>query len=170
MKKHAVLYSVLILTALVITSCATIIHGSKQSVNISSHPSGAQITIDGVRHGLTPQVIDLRRKGRMQGESMSKTQYNVKVEMEGYVPYEVVIKRTLDGWIFGNVIFGGLIGVVIDAGTGSMYRLTPDQVIAHMGQKSLANDVKKDDEKIYLDVTLNVDTTWEKIGTIDRIK
>lgn len=38
------------------------------------------------------------------------------------------MRSTLDGWYFGNIVFGGLLGIlVIDPYTGAMYRL-PERV------------------------------------------
>jgi hypothetical protein len=37
----------IITLALIMTNCATIIHGNKQVVDFTSHPSGAKVYIDG---------------------------------------------------------------------------------------------------------------------------
>ncbi len=151
------------------TSCASIIHGPNQSVDFSSQPSGAKITIDGKDYGVTPKSVDLRRKGRLKGEISDKKEYAVKIEMEGFYPYEIKIKREMDGWFLGNILFGGLIGIIIDAGNGAMYKLTPDQVVAQMG-KTTAMNINKADDKIYVAVSLDIDPSWEKIGTMEKTK
>ena len=94
----------LILTTLV-TGCASIVHGPNQAIDFSSQPHGATITIDGKEFGRTPKAIVLRRIGRMKGDFTGKTEYAVKIEMEGFYPYEVKIKREMDGWFLGNIIF-----------------------------------------------------------------
>lgn len=38
----------------------------------------------------------------------------------------------MDGWLFGNLLFGGLICVIVDAATGAMYKLTPNQMAAQL--------------------------------------
>lgn len=87
--------------------------------------------------------------------------------MAGYQPYEIKIKRELDGWFFGNLIFGGLIGIIIDASNGAMYKLSPDQIIASMGKVSAMN-VKDGDNRLYIGVTLQPDPAWERIGTMSK--
>lgn len=162
----------LLLTFLVIallTSCASIIHGSKQSVNFSSIPPGAKIVIDGKDYGITPKSIELKRKGRLKGEDSNKKEYNVTIELDSYYPYEIKITREMDGWFLGNLLFGGLIGIIIDASNGAMYKLTPDQVIAQMG-KATAMNYKEIDDNVYIAVTLNPDPNWEKIATLKKVQ
>jgi hypothetical protein len=91
------------------------------------------------------------------------------MEMEGYYPYEMKIKREMDGWFLGNLLFGGLIGIIVDASNGAMYKLTPDQVVAQMGKTTAMNSNKTDD-KIYVAVTLDIDPAWERIGTMEKVK
>ena len=160
-------FIVLILISL-FTSCASIVHGPVQAVDFTSQPNGAKITIDGKEYGQTPKAVELRRKGRLKGELVTKTEYAVKIEMEGYYPYEVKIKREMDGWFLGNIIFGGIIGIIIDASNGSMYKLTPDQVISQMGRPTAMNTMESKD-RIYVAVTLDVDPSWEKISSLEKI-
>lgn len=150
------------------TQCASIVHGSKQAVDFTSQPSGARITIDGKEYGVTPQSISLERVGRLKGEAPGKKEYSVKIELDGYLPYEMKLKREVDGWFFGNLLLGGVIGMVIDAADGAMYKLNPNQVVAMLGKTTAMNYVE--DGKVYVAVTLNPDPTWEKIGYLERIE
>ncbi|MCK5730869.1 MAG: PEGA domain-containing protein [Draconibacterium sp.] len=156
----------IILLALLLTNCAAIIHGNKQIVDFSSQPSGAIVYIDGKEYGTTPTSVELKRMGRLKGESSEKKEYQVKIHLDGYHPYEIKVKRTVDGWFFGNIIFGGLIGIIIDAATGSMYKLTPDQVIATIGKESAA--IQQIDENIFIAVTLDINPKWEKVGQLAK--
>lgn len=156
------------LTFLLLTSCASIIHGSSQSVTFNSQPPGATITIDGKEYGKTPQTISLKRKGRVKGENSSKKSYDVKVFLEGYYSYDIKINREMDGWFIGNILFGGIIGIIVDASNGSMYKLTPDQIIAQMNKSTAMNYEDKD--QIFFAVTLKTDPTWQKIGQLEKIK
>ena len=154
MKKHYFIFVLFI--GLLFQGCATIIKGSKQSVRISSYPSQASITINGKLYGETPTVARLARKDN---------QY-IKIELEGYKPYETSLSRKFNGWFLGNLLIGGLVGMVIDAATGSMYNLTPDQVNAHF--KSDVGTLYKDKDGIYVGVTLQPDPSWQKIGELER--
>ena len=93
---------------------------TNQDVGISSLPSGASVTVDKKPMGKTPLVADLNRKDN----------HMVKVEMNGYQPYETTLTRKASGRIFGNILFGGLIGLVVDLATGGMNKLTHEQISA----------------------------------------
>ena len=75
----------------------------------------------------------------------------------------------MDGWFLGNLLFGGIIGIIIDATNGSMYKLTPNQVNAQMKSNSTAMSTV-DDDRIYVAVTMDINPNWEKIGTLKRIE
>ncbi len=156
----------IILLTLLMTNCAAIIHGNKQIVDFSSQPPGAKVFIDGKEYGTTPTSVELKRMGRLKGESSEKKEYQVKIDLDGYYPYEIKVKRTVDGWFFGNVLFGGLLGIIIDAASGSMYKLTPDQITATMGKESAA--IQRVGENIFIAVTLDIDPEWEKVGQLAR--
>lgn len=152
------------LSLFLMAGCASIIHGSMQNVDITSQPIGARIYIDGEDLGKTPHTVSLRRKGRAKGDKSKKDFYAVKIELDGYYPYELKIKREMDGWFLGNLLFGGVIGVIIDASNGSMYKLTPDQIIAQM--KGANTMIDTDNGQLYVSVTLTADPAWEKIGEL----
>src|SRR5437764_13755386 len=92
--------------------CATIIHGSRQDVSISSNPSSAKVIVDEQFIGKTPLITKLTRRDH----------HFVRIQLDGYLPYEASFTRKVDVWIAGNIIFGGLIGLCIDAASGSMYK------------------------------------------------
>lgn len=165
------LKSLLILTlAFGLSNCASIIHGSKQEVTFTSQPSGATVYIDDHKIGETPRAITLSRKGRIEGEPSTKKSYKVKIEMAGFMPYEIFIKREMDSWVVGNIIFGGLIGLIVDAANGSMYKLTPDQVIASLPKNVGTGMIKNQKGSIYIAASLQIDPKWEKIGQLEKSK
>jgi hypothetical protein len=51
-----------IVCMMLLTSCATIISGTKQTVQINSTPPGAKILVDGIDRGTTPAAVRLKRK------------------------------------------------------------------------------------------------------------
>ncbi len=108
----------LLALVIMLMGCATIMHGSSQTVGISSSPSGARVTINGEYRGETPLRVDLARK----------QDYIIKVEKEGFEPASSTITSKVSGMTFGNIIFGGLIGLAVDAGSGGMYKLSQDDV------------------------------------------
>ena len=53
--------------------------------------------------------------------------YTVRFTKEGFQPRELKCEGEVNGWYFGNIIFGGLIGLLaVDPATGAMYTLKPD--------------------------------------------
>jgi len=108
-----------------IAGCATIIHGTRQNIAVSSVPSGARVIVKGVHMATTPAVIELKR---------NESNIILRFEKEGYEPVEVALNRSVDGWIAGNIIFGGLIGLAIDFISGGAYQLTPSEVNAILAE------------------------------------
>lgn len=159
--KKIVLFLLIALTGgfgvlLFVTGCATLMHGSRQDVGISSSPVGAAVTIDNQTMGKTPIVAELKRKQN----------HVVKIEMRGYEPFETTLTHKTSGWVWGNIAFGGLIGLAVDAMTGSLYKLTPEQISATLSKGHV--NITIDEGKLYLAVVLRADPKWKKIGYLKR--
>lgn len=138
-------------------SCATIMKGSSQEINFSSNPSGAQIKINGTSLGSTPAVLKLK----------TGDEHSVRLELNGYMPYETKISKSLSGWMWGNIVFGGIPGLVVDFITGAVYKLSPEQISAQL-QKNGLGDVEVKDGNIYVFVSMKPDPNWEKIAQFER--
>lgn len=141
-----------------LTQCATILHGSRQQVSISSNPTAANVFIDGQKVGRTPYVANLARKNT----------HLIRIEIFDHAPYEMTMVRKVDGWIAGNIIFGGLVGLIIDAATGSMYKLTPEQVSAELRAGGTVSVVNGQRDGLFVAVTLYPKPDWQKIGELPR--
>jgi len=110
---------------LALSGCATIVSRSSYPVVVRSVPADATINIVNSRGktvytGQTPAVVNLRA-----GESFFRAgRYTVFFERQGYVDDVFPVQASLDGWYFGNVVFGGLIGMlIVDPATGAMYSI-----------------------------------------------
>ncbi len=120
MKHFSILFSIAIPFSL--AGCATIVSGTTESISITSQPSGANVFIDGSTHGRTPTSVELkRRKG-----------HSVRVEMDGYEAFERAITTKANGWIWGNIIFGGIPGLIVDLATGAIHDLEPNHIVANL--------------------------------------
>ncbi|MEK6564778.1 MAG: hypothetical protein AABZ65_07110 [Candidatus Omnitrophota bacterium] len=65
--------------------------------------------------------------------------YSITFSKPGYTEQYTTVKATLSGWYFGNILFGGLIGLlIVDPISGKMYKLQPD-VTANLSQKLALN-------------------------------
>ena len=110
--------------AIALSGCATIMHGTSQDIGFQSAPTNAKVTVDGLPMGNTPVVAKLSRKDN----------HIVKMNLEGYQPFEATLTRGTSGWVWGNIVFGGLIGLAVDAMSGGLYNLTPTQISAQLVQ------------------------------------
>lgn len=151
-KATSYIIGVSILTS--VTSCATIVHGPNQKIGISSNPSHANVWVDRNFVGNTPIIVEMTRNN----------DHIATIQLEGYQPYEIAFTRTVSGWMFGNIVIGGFLGIAIDAITGSMYRLTPDQVQAQFYSYPSANS--RSQSVPFIAIVLEPNPSWEKIGSL----
>ena len=107
------------------TGCASIVSQSTWPVNVSSFPESAKFSISNengvkVHTGVTPSVVSLKgSSGYFNGES-----YHINFSKEGYQDTISTLDSEINGWYFGNLLFGGLIGfLIVDPASGAMYKL-----------------------------------------------
>lgn len=153
---HMKLRTIVVATSVLFTAaCATLIHGPEQDLAINSTPAGASITIDGQQLGETPAVVRLARN----------REHYLQLDLPGYLPYQMRLSRTTSGWVWGNIVFGGVIGVVIDASSGAMYRLKPGMVDASMETRVAVIDGQRMFE---VAIVMSADPSWEQLGQLTR--
>jgi hypothetical protein len=142
---------------LTLGACASIMHGTSQDIGISSSPTGAHITVDNAPAGVTPYVAKLSRKDN----------HVVHLAVDGYAPADLTLTRGVSGWVWGNIVFGGLIGLAVDAITGGLYNLTPDQLSTTLAaQKTSVAPTKNG---VYVVLVKHADPAWLKVGQLDRL-
>jgi len=123
------------LLILMLSGCSSIVSKSDYSVAISTNPALANFVItdqDGreVHSGITPETIVLKSSSGF----FSGATYKIKFVKEGYSDKVYTLNSSIDGWYFGNILFGGLIGMlVVDPATGAMYNL-PERVDLSLDQ------------------------------------
>lgn len=86
--------------------------------------------------------------------------------MDGFMPYETNVTRKVSGRVWGNIVFGGLIGLAVDAITDGLYELSPEQISATLGKQTGAAPAKPESLNIF--VVLTPDPAWRKIGLLSR--
>lgn len=92
--------------------CATVIHGTKQKVEVVTTPSGATATAAG-QTVQTPGTLVLPRKSPF---------VDVRIEKEGYATRMVRLQRSGSSVVWWNLMMlpaGGAAGGAIGAGSGS---------------------------------------------------
>ena len=140
--------------AMALASCASIMHGTGQDVSISSQPVGANVTVDDSSYGSTPLIAHLRRKNN----------HTIRISLDGYQPFAMTTTQKTSGWVWGNIVFGGLIGLVVDASNGAIYDINPDIVSATLAK----NVATRTGSTLMISVVLHADPSWRRIGALEH--
>jgi hypothetical protein len=100
---------------LFLAGCGVIFNGTSTSVPVDSDPQGVEVWVDEARAGVTPLHVRLDHG----------SDHKVVFKRRGHPDQVVHVQRKLDGgYVALDVLFTGLVGIVIDAATGGWY--TPD--------------------------------------------
>lgn len=129
-----------LLAPLWLANCATIIEGSDQQVTVLTVPSGAncQLSRSGGVIGIvnpTPGSIEIDK---------SKYAVAVKCSKANHQDGVGVLRSSFEGMTFGNLIFGGFIGVAIDAGSGAMNEY-PSAITVSLPPNQFPNTAARDE-------------------------
>src|SRR4051794_9709247 len=106
---------ILIIASLALLSgCASIASGTTQQISVNSSPGGADCDLirEGAKiHHVTTPASPL----------VNKTKHDITVACSKprYQDAQAVNKSGVEPWVLGNLIFGGLIGLVIDVSSGA---------------------------------------------------
>ncbi|NII84896.1 MULTISPECIES: PEGA domain-containing protein [unclassified Pedobacter] len=99
---------------LLLSSCATIFTGTKQTVQINSNPPAATIEVDGVKAGVTPMAVPLKK---------GFTGQTISLKLDGYETKTFQPVTTFNPVAVLNLL--GMIGWAVDAATGAMMKYDP---------------------------------------------
>ena len=124
---------VTLLLSLSTIGCATIMNDATHSVQITSNVPEAKYVVKNktglvVQNGVTPSSVNLR----VSSGAYSSEKYLIDFTKEGYLPSTTTLDSELSGWYFGNLLFGGIIGLaIVDPITGKMWTL-PDNASGNL--------------------------------------
>jgi hypothetical protein len=118
----------LLLPALVVVlgGCATLIHGSSQSVRVESEPSNARVEVDGRPVGDTPTTVQLERD----------QDHRVRIYHAGHEPHTVSLRQGRSIWTAVNLLNLVVPGILVDLSTGAFYALDPDPISATLDEST----------------------------------
>ena len=113
--------SICMATAIVssLSGCCTIVDGKRQAVEIKTN-APAMFTVknaDGIKvaEGTAPATVKLER---------GDAPYHVTLQRTDSSPVSTgTIEDNSNGWMWGNILFGGLIGIGVDHFTGASRNL-----------------------------------------------
>ena len=114
-----------------LSGCASIVSGTNQVLSVQAKKgndaiTGAACTLTnnkGTWFITTPGTVTVHR---------AYNDLNITCKKEGIDPGVVAVKSTTKGMAFGNLLFGGLIGVAVDTGSGAAYDY-PSLITINMG-------------------------------------
>lgn len=109
-----------VLGTVLVTGCATIMNGDMVLLPVGTLPPQAKLIINGQQYLSPAMVLVPRGKGN----------FTLHVEKEGYQSVDIPLKESIDGWVWGNILFGGIVGLVIDFASGRAYDIDPEEVNA----------------------------------------
>lgn len=114
-----------LLAVSMLSGCASMFSDEAYPVQVTSAPSGANFEVkdqDGVvvHNGMTPATLKLSAgEGYFDGAS-----YLFTFRKAGYADSQFLLNSGVDGWYWGNILFGGVLGMlIIDPATGAMFDL-----------------------------------------------
>ena len=106
-------------------SCATIVSGGNPTIVINSAYDDAPVNIttscayyDQVTF---PAVVKVKRK-QLEGQ-------RIQIESEKYQFGDIVLRRKTNPWAWGNILFGGLVGLSVDLLTNSVSQPAQDDFL-----------------------------------------
>lgn len=117
---------VILALALAASGCASITRGTTDQVQINSDPPEAQAKTSLGHMCVTPCSLQFNRKD----------EFTVVLSKPGYHSAEVEVKTQVAGsgaaGFAGNVLLGGVVGMVADASTGATLEHMPNPVTARL--------------------------------------
>ena len=123
-----------------LTSCATIVSKNSWPFAVQTDPPGAKVVITN-KHGIeifsrnTPTALLLKSGAGF----FSKESYVVTLSMDGYETKKINVDCKINGWYFGNILIGGVIGMlIVDPATGAMYKLDRDGISESMNKSPVS--------------------------------
>ncbi|SEA22580.1 PEGA domain-containing protein [Bizionia paragorgiae] len=150
-----IIKSFLLVSVLFLSSCATIVSGSRQNVEITSEPSAATVFINEIEIGNAPVQKNLKRN----------QDYQLTLKLDGYKTYETKLERKFNAWYLGNISIGGLIGIIIDPITGAIHKLKPEEI---NGNLKSGTTYKTKGGNLFIKVSLEIDPNSEKVGQLEK--
>ena len=101
-------------TAIALTACATIIDGESQEIQLQS-AQNKRCLLENERGSWHSNAQGLATVKRSQSRlNITCNDYAGNVKLDD--------RATMNPWFLGNVLIGGLIGVVVDPLTGAMFK------------------------------------------------
>lgn len=106
-----------------LSACATITTSPSQNLSVLTEPAGATCEIQ--RNGRHVATVNPTPGTARIGKSTSES--TVSCTREGHLPAQAVLSPEFQPVVLGNILLGGVIGIIVDASTGAVAKY-PDSV------------------------------------------
>lgn len=107
-------------------NCATVTRGTTSQVQIYSEPPGADVATSLGHRCTTPCTLTIDRK----------SEFTVSMSKDGFKPVQMPVRTQIAGsgaaGFAGNILLGGVVGMVADAATGATLEHAPNPVSANL--------------------------------------
>lgn len=127
-----------VLSTLILSSCASILSKSTYPFTLNTNPSGVNVKIKDnkgmeIYNGTSPATVNLKASNGF----FKKASYTVHISEEGYKEQTLPINFKIDGWYFGNLLLGGVVGMlIVDPATGAMYKIEEEYMNINLSQSN----------------------------------
>jgi uncharacterized protein YceK len=112
-----------VMATFLLTGCATITRSTNQAYVIETNPSGADVRLSNGYSCVSPCSLQMKRKPGFQ----------VTISKDGYKTVTTNVSSQVSSGggagMAGNVIFGGIPGLVVDSVSGAMNELIPNPLV-----------------------------------------
>lgn len=107
---------------LLLTCCSTIMTGTTETISITSEPAGATVKILPTGDSaVTPAEVQLSKR----------YSYLLRAQLDCHDEGRARIENSVHGWMWGNILIGGAIGLLVDVTSGGGFNLEPEEI--HFG-------------------------------------
>jgi hypothetical protein len=114
-------------------ACATVTRGTTEQITFDSQPPAAMRTSTGLTCPTTPCTLEVSRK----------SEFVATFSKEGYESQDVMVQTRVAGsgvaGFAGNVLIGGVIGMGVDAATGSTLEHYPNPVTVSLAPMAVSS-------------------------------
>jgi hypothetical protein len=118
--------SIILSVAFLCANCATVTRGTTSQVQIQSEPTGSDVATSLGHRCTTPCTLTIDRK----------SEFTVSISKPGYKLVQIPVRSQVAGagaaGFAGNIILGGVVGMVADAATGATLEHVPNPVSANL--------------------------------------
>ena len=161
LKSKPIIYICIVLISSSMIGCATIFKGSQANINVNSQPSNAEVYINGIDKGATPQTLSLDRD----------EDHILTFKKDGYEDVKVEVNKSFDAatTIVGNIFSWALVGIVVDVATGAAYSLDPADVKANLNDMKNAGIIDKipEQQENGITVLMLTEKQWQQVKSIN---